>query len=43
MPGMTVVVLQEDIDEALADPRLGNARAQYCPVARAAGRALGVS
>jgi hypothetical protein len=43
MPSVTIVVLQEDIDRALRDRRLRSRRASFCPVARAACRALGLA
>jgi hypothetical protein len=40
MPYVTIDVLQEDIDRALHDRRLRSRPATFCPVARAACRAL---
>lgn len=43
MPYVTIQVLQEDIDRALRDRRLRSRPATFCPVARAACRALGLA
>jgi hypothetical protein len=40
MPSVTIDVRQDDIDNALRDRRLKSRRASFCPVARAACRAL---
>jgi hypothetical protein len=40
MPYVTIDVLQDDIDRALRDRRLRARPATFCPVARAACRAL---
>jgi hypothetical protein len=40
MSWIIMMVLREDIDDALADPRLRFSRDDYCPVARAASRAM---
>jgi hypothetical protein len=40
MPYVTIEVLQDDIDRALLDRRLRARPATFCPVARAACRAL---
>jgi hypothetical protein len=42
MPYVTIDVLQEDIDRALRDHRRRSRPATFCPVARAACRALGL-
>jgi hypothetical protein len=43
MPYVTIEVLQGDIDRALRDRRLRSRPDRYCPVARAACRALGIA
>ena len=43
MPYVTIEVLQEDIDRALRDRRLRARPDRFCPVARAACRALGLA
>jgi hypothetical protein len=43
MPSVTIEVLQEDIDQALRDRRLRSRPDRFCPVARAACRALGLA
>ena len=43
MPYVTIEVLQEDIDRALRDRRLCSHPDRFCPVARAACRALGLA
>jgi hypothetical protein len=43
MPYVTIAVLQEDIDRALRDRRLHSRPDRFCPVARAACRALGLA
>jgi len=43
MPYVTIEVLQDDIDRALQDRRLRSRPATFCPVARAASRALGLA
>jgi hypothetical protein len=43
MPYVTIEVLQEDIDRALRDRRLRSRPDRFCPVARAACRALGLA
>ena len=43
MPYVTIEVLQEDIDRALRDRRLRARPDRFCPVARAACRALGLT
>ena len=43
MPYVTIEVLQDDIDGALRDHRLRSRPATFCPVARAACRALGLA
>jgi hypothetical protein len=43
MPYVTIEVLQEDIDHALRDRRLRSRPDRFCPVARAACRALGLA
>jgi hypothetical protein len=42
MPYVTIEVLQDDVDSALRDRRLRSHPASFCPVARAACRALGL-
>ena len=43
MPYVTIEVLQDDIERALRDRRLRSRPATFCPVARAACRALGLA
>jgi hypothetical protein len=43
MPYVTIDVLQDDIDTALKDRRLRSRCASFCPIARAACRALGLA
>ena len=43
MPYVTIDVLQDDIESALRDRRLRSRPATFCPVARAACRALGLA
>jgi hypothetical protein len=43
MPYVTIEVLQEDIDRARRDRRLRARPDRFCPVARAACRALGLA
>jgi hypothetical protein len=43
MPYVTIEVLQQDVDRALRDRRLRSRPDRFCPVARAACRALGLA